>query len=197
VIFHTRKKKPSIPVRYIGAQSRFELSNNFALNKHLLVLLSGPEPQRTILENELLDQLANYTEPVLFLRGLPGNTDLPNVPSNIVIYNHLASDQLEEAIMSSEFIISRCGYSTVMDMMIIQKKTILIPTPGQTEQEYLSSHLMKNRMALSIPQSKFKLKNAIELARSFNYQKFDLIKTNALENAIGDLIDKLKLPGEK
>ncbi|MFN2440257.1 MAG: glycosyltransferase [Chitinophagaceae bacterium] len=187
------EKKLFIPVTYIGPLSRFEPITNTGVNKHLLVILSGPEPQRTILENELLDQLINYTEPVLFLRGLPGNTDLPSVPSHISITNHLPSAQLEEAIKSSEFIISRCGYSTVMDMMIMQKKTILIPTPGQPEQEYLSSHLMNNRLALCIPQSKFKLKNAIELAREFNYQKFDVIKTHALENAIDDLIDKLKL----
>jgi UDP-N-acetylglucosamine transferase subunit ALG13 len=191
------EKKPSIPVKYIGPQSRFESTHYSDLNKHLLIMLSGPEPQRTILENELLDQLTNYTEPVLFLRGLPGNTDLPGVSSNILIHNHLPSDQLEEAITSSELIISRCGYSTVMDMMIMQKKTILIPTPGQTEQEYLSSHLMNNRMAFCIPQAKFRLKNAIELARSFNYQKFDLKKHNALENVIDDLIHKLKLPCEK
>ncbi|MDQ3683141.1 MAG: glycosyl transferase family 28 [Bacteroidota bacterium] len=182
------EKKPSIPVSYIGPQSRFEPTNISDSNRHLLVILSGPEPQRTIMENDLLDQLVNYTEPVLFVRGLPGNIDLPTVSSNISIINHLPSVQLEEAIRSSEFIISRCGYSTVMDMMIMQKKTILIPTPGQTEQEYLSSHLMNKRMALCIPQNKFKLKNAIELAKAFNYQKFDLQKNNASENAINDLI---------
>ncbi len=79
----------------------------------------------------------------------------------------------------------------------MQKKTILIPTPGQSEQQYLSSHLMVNRLALCIPQNKFKLKNALGLAKSFNYKKIDLQKTNALENVIDDLIAKLKLPGEK
>ncbi len=187
-------KKPTIPVTYIGPQSRFELSDDLALSKHLLVILSGPEPQRTILENELLDQLANYTEDVLFVRGLPGRTDLPTVLSNIFITNHLPAAQLEEAIRSSEFIISRCGYSTVMDLMIMQKKTILIPTPGQAEQEYLSSHLMDNRLALCIPQTKFKLKNALELAKAFNYQKIYIAKNNALENAINDLIYKLDAP---
>ncbi len=125
-------KKPSIPVTYIGPQSRFEPTNNFIESKHLLVILSGPEPQRSILENDLLDQLTNYTEPVLFIRGLPGTTDLPGVSSNITITNHLPTAQLEEAIRTSEFIISRCGYSTIMDLIIMQKKAILIPTPGQT-----------------------------------------------------------------
>jgi uncharacterized protein (TIGR00661 family) len=189
------EKKPSIPLKYIGPLSRFERTQNSDSNKYLLIILSGPEPQRSILENDLLDQLTNYTEPVLFVRGLPGNVDVPGVSSNISITNHLPAAQLEEAVRSSEFIISRCGYSTVMDMMIMQKKTILIPTPGQPEQEYLSSHLMKNRMALCIPQSKFKLKNAIELAKAFNYHKFSLQKDNALENAIGDLINKLHFRG--
>jgi UDP-N-acetylglucosamine transferase subunit ALG13 len=182
------KKKPSIPVRYIGPQSRLEFSDHYLLNKPLLVMLSGPEPQRTILENQLLDQLVNYKEPVLFIRGLPGNVDLPTVSSNIFIANHLPTAKLQEAIQSSEFIISRCGYSTIMDMMTMQKKIIMIPTPGQTEQEYLSSHLMANRLALCIPQNKFKLKNALDLAKSFNYQKFVLKKNNALENVIDDLI---------
>ncbi len=88
---------------------------------------------------------------------------------------------------TAAFVVGRCGYSTIMDMMTLQKKTILIPTPGQSEQQYLSSHLMANRLALCIPQNKFNLKNGIDLAKSFDYQFLNLEKTNALENAINDL----------
>ncbi len=184
-------KKPLIPIDYVGPLSRFTPGHIYLESKHLLVIISGPEPQRNILETELLDQLANYTEPVLFIRGLPGETSLPTTLSNIIVVNHLPAAQLEEAIRSAEFIISRCGYSSIMDLILMQKKTILIPTPGQSEQEYLSTHLMNNRMALCIPQTKFKLKNAIELARSFNYQKFYPEKNNALAYSINKLIDKL------
>ena len=50
---------------------------------------------------------------------------------------------MRDAIESSEFIISRCGYTTVMEILSLQKKSVLIPTPGQTEQEYLALHLSK------------------------------------------------------
>ena len=70
----------------------------------------------------------------------------------------------------AEFIISRSGYSTVMDIVRVQKKSILIPTPGQTEQEYLAKHLMQNKIAYCLQQDNFSLQSAIANARSFYYQ---------------------------
>jgi UDP-N-acetylglucosamine:LPS N-acetylglucosamine transferase len=71
--------------------------------------------------------------------------------------------------MKAEFAIGRSGYSTVMDIASLQKKSILIPTPGQTEQEYLAEHLMKKCFAVSTDQKTFSLLKMIEEARRFDY----------------------------
>jgi UDP-N-acetylglucosamine:LPS N-acetylglucosamine transferase len=72
--------------------------------------------------------------------------------------------------MKAELIIGRSGYSTVMDIAALQKKSILIPTPGQTEQEYLANHLMKKRFAFCINQNEFSLLKNIEEAGKFEYR---------------------------
>ena len=72
--------------------------------------------------------------------------------------------------MKAEFIISRSGYSTIMDIAALQKKSILIPTPGQTEQEYLADHLMKKQFAFCIDQNNFSLLENIQAAKRFEYR---------------------------
>lgn len=131
-------------------------------------MLSGPEPQRTLLEEKLLLELKNYQGKVLFVRGtLENNTDL-KVPKNIEIRNYLLTDALEKALNESELIIARSGYSTIMDVAVLGKKAFFIPTPGQYEQEYLAKTLKEKLIA---PYS--------------NQQDFSLEKLNEIENYTG------------
>jgi UDP-N-acetylglucosamine:LPS N-acetylglucosamine transferase len=95
---------------------------------------------------------------------------------------------LQKAIAAAQYVISRCGYSTVMDLTVLQKKCIFIPTPMQTEQGYLAQHLMQQNAALCIQQQKFQLKNALELAAAFPYRLPELEKTDALEGAVDALL---------
>jgi UDP-N-acetylglucosamine transferase subunit ALG13 len=163
-------KLPKVPVKYIGALSRFSsfsLLGDGGINGHLLIILSGPEPQRTILENKVVDQIVNYPATATIVRGLPGEKNIIPSTNTIHFYNHLSSEELNSEAMKAEFIISRSGYSTIMDIAALQKKSILIPTPGQTEQEYLADHLMKKQFAFCIKQKDFSLLNDIESAKQF------------------------------
>ena len=180
-----------IPLHYLGPLSRLKKGPEVE-GKHLLVLLSGPEPQRTLLEEALLLQLERYTEPVVFLRGLPGGSELPAVRPNIQILNHLPAGELEEVISEAHIVVSRCGYSTVMDLLSMGKKSILIPTPGQTEQEYLARHLMEQNLALCIPQSKLKLMNALELADCYNYAPAPVSSADSLINTVQQFVAAVK-----
>lgn len=162
--------KPAIPLRYIGPLSRFQKRDATSTDNHLLVLFSGPEPQRTLLEEHLIQELKDYTNSVVFVRGLPGDAEPLSVAENITIYNHLSVEELEQKVVGASLVISRCGYSTVMDLAALQKRSVLIPTPGQTEQEYLARYLMQKNFALCIEQKRFKLKNALALAETFPYQ---------------------------
>jgi uncharacterized protein (TIGR00661 family) len=185
------ENKPEIPIHYIGSLSRFEFSMEKG-NKHLLVMLSGPEPQRSVLEVKLLEQLKQYPKAVLFVRGLPGAVDLPEVPMNIRIVNHLPTKELETAIKEAHMVVARCGYSTVMDLVQLQKKSILIPTPGQTEQEYLATHLAAQRAALCIVQDTFDLKSALELAEQFEYNIQPMHSRHLLKEAVENLLLHVK-----
>jgi UDP:flavonoid glycosyltransferase YjiC (YdhE family) len=160
---------PPVPVTYIGWLSRFEPKKLPVIYRYCIVL-SGPEPQRTQLENKLLTQLTGITDSVLFIRGLPGAANLPATPPNIICKNHLPQEALEMALLQSEWIISRTGYTTVMEILCLQKKAILIPTPGQTEQEYLAERLGLQNWAYSVLQERFEWEKATREAADFEYQ---------------------------
>jgi len=166
-------KLPSILTKYIGPLSRFSSfasSGDGGIKDHLLIILSGPEPQRTILENKVVDQIVNYPATATIVRGLPGEKNIIPSTNTIHFYNHLSSEELNNEAMKAEFIISRSGYSTIMDIAVLKKKSILIPTPGQTEQEYLADHLMKKQIAFCVDQNSFSLLKNIEEARNFEYR---------------------------
>jgi UDP-N-acetylglucosamine transferase subunit ALG13 len=163
-------KFPSIPTKYIGPLSRLDKKNIDEIKKHLLIILSGPEPQRTILENKVVDQIVNYPATATIVRGLPGEKNIIPSTNSLHFYNHLSSEELNSEAMKAEFIISRSGYSTIMDIAALQKKSILIPTPGQTEQEYLADHLMKEQFAFCVDQNSFSLLKNVEEARNFEYR---------------------------
>lgn len=180
--------KPQIPLQYIGPLSRFAPLDNETEN-YYLILLSGPEPQRSILEKKLLLQLNDLDQPVIFVRGLPGEDNLPKVRPHITLYNHLPASELQHVVSKALLVISRCGYSTVMDLMALGKKSILIPTPGQTEQEYLGTYLMKQGLALSFSQNTFQLKAALSLMESFPFQLNKINFNNSLlRNALKNLV---------
>lgn len=162
-------KSPAIRVKYIGGLSRFKKKDFEEIKDHLLIMLSGPEPQRTILENRIIDEVVNYNGTATIARGLPAERNIIPSTNTIHFHNHLSSEELNNEAMKAELIIARSGYSTVMDIAALQKKSILIPTPGQTEQEYLADHLMKKRFAFCINQNELSLLKNIEEARRFDY----------------------------
>jgi hypothetical protein len=154
-------KLPKIPLHYMGPLTRFE---KVVAEKEydLLFLLSGPEPQRKIFESLLLRELIGYSGRVLLVRGLPGQqAPQINTHSGIETVYHLPAAALNQALARSALVIGRCGYSTVMDLALLQKKAILVPTPGQAEQGYLARHLMENNLFLCVEQKKFSLRELL------------------------------------
>jgi UDP-N-acetylglucosamine transferase subunit ALG13 len=165
-------KMPKVPVHYIGWLTRFTLGKASAVESayKLLIILSGPEPQRTMLEQMLLEQLTSITATVLMVRGLPGETNIPSTPAHIKVVNHLPAAALQTAMQQSEFVLARGGYSTLMDAFTLQKKCVFVPTPGQTEQVYLCNMLHQKKAALCFAQPSFQLSAALKLAADFSFQ---------------------------
>jgi len=156
---------PAIPTHYIGLLSRMDPSQADE-TIDLLIMLSGPEPQRSILEKMLWEQLKAFRGNFIFVRGLPGGGGPLNGTN---VYDHLPAKTLNEYLSKAKLVIARSGYSTVMDLVRLQKRSILIPTPGQTEQEYLGKYLTAQRIALCINQKAFSLMDALLQANQFSY----------------------------
>lgn len=163
------KKLPAIPVQYMGILSRFRYINT-AKKYDYCILLSGPEPQRSLLEKKMIKDLPHIAGNCLLVRGKPGSEETLFVGSNVTVKNHLPGVELEEAINQSEYIICRSGYTSVMELLTLQKKAILVPTPGQTEQEYLAKRLLDNHTCLSVSQDLFDVREHLAMAKTFTYQ---------------------------
>jgi uncharacterized protein (TIGR00661 family) len=164
------EKQPS-NISYLGGLSRFEKSDNIEKKNDLLILISGPEPQRSIFEDLMITQLENFSGKTLLIRGLPGIADGQDLLTNpnLTIKNHLTSQELNKAIQQSALVISRSGYTTIMDLIKLGQKAILVATPGQTEQEFLAVHLMQQHIFYATEQQGFNLTAAIKAAAGFPF----------------------------
>ena len=155
-------------VKYLGPLTRFK-KLDIKTKYHLLVLLSGPEPQRSYLEEKLLEELKHYKGSVLFIKGKIESEQKKEIIDNMVVYNFMTSKELEVAINESELILSRSGYTTIMDLAKLEKKAFFIPTPGQFEQEYLANKMSEEGIAPCSTQDKFNIKMLSEME---NYSGF-------------------------
>lgn len=145
-------------LKYIGPQSRLADAETFSPEKNYdyLALLSGPEPQRSLLEEKILKE-APANKSICIVRGIPDKSKAKSqksVRENITVFDFPSKQELKRLILSSEKIICRSGYSTLMDMHLLRKKDlILIPTPGQSEQEYLAEYWEKKFNTVSVSQN--------------------------------------------
>jgi hypothetical protein len=141
-------------VRYIGILSRLGGHFNDVNSRYdkCTVMLSGPEPQRSILKQKLTKILLSQGRPAVMLEGKPGKTYESCTLGNIVCYNHLSVIDTIRLLKESETIISRSGYTTIMELISLGSSALLIPTPGQTEQEYLAEYLSEKGWFRSLAQ---------------------------------------------
>lgn len=153
----------NIAVKYTGPLSRFYNSTNLEMETfELLVILSGPEPQRTVLENNLLEELKSIGKRTLFIRGLPGENQKLKNTDKIYFENHLPSAVLNFHLLKSKYIICRSGYSSIMDLAVTGRSAVIIPTPGQTEQEYLADFHKERKHHVAVEQHNLNLNKALE-----------------------------------
>ena len=145
-------------VRFIGILSRFGESDQLPdspsqKNGMTTVILSGPEPQRSILEEKLTDILIKQNHRAVILGGKPHENTSKGISANITYYSHADRRTMQEIISGSDLIITRAGYSTIMELVSLKCSAVLIPTPGQTEQEYIASMLSDKQWFSFIPQN--------------------------------------------
>ncbi len=183
------KKLPSIPVEYIGTLSRFKITPAPKLYE-IMIMLSGPEPMRTILEKKIAEELKDLNKSAILLRGLPASQEKLVINEHTTIYNHCGTKDLQDYLAESKIVICRSGYSSVMDLFQMKKDACLIPTPGQTEQEYLAEHLSAKGFFPFLTEEEFTIDKAIKAVESYSFNKRE-IKGGNLSNAVSEFIARL------
>ncbi len=171
-------KNNKINIKYIGVMSRF-VEKITPKKYDLLILLSGVEPQRSILEELLIKQLKNYRKKVLLVRGVFRDEKLPKIADHISITNYMLSPELEQTLNESEVVLARSGYSAILDFAKLGKKVFFIPTPGQYEQEYLAERMSDLYIAPYAKQDNFNIGmlDTLDEFEGFNPRNFKVQET--------------------
>ena len=164
------KKPCPIPAYFIGPQSRFAATASPIPEKthKFMFIISGPEPQRSIFERIIIEQLKEYEHKVIVLSGKPELNMLKKHEGKAEIHTHMITADMLHAMRSSDLIICRSGYSGIMDLSVLGLPAVFVPTPGQTEQEYLAKYHTKSGHYYSVAQNKFSLKGLTEAAKEYS-----------------------------
>jgi len=174
------KAPTGIDCNYIGPLSRFSKKKKKVKYK-IAVILSGPEPQRSKLEEIIKKQLINFKEKVILIRGKIEDGNDYYLGTNVLVKNYCLSEELNDIMNQSEIIISRSGYSTIMDLVKIGKKAILIPTPGQTEQEYLANYLKEKKYFYFQNQNNFNLLTALNEIENYHGVSIKIVEKDFIK----------------
>lgn len=180
----------NLTIQYIGYLSRFNTPQLHQKPIDLCVICSGPEPQRTIFEKLVLKQLKETNLNAIVVKGKPETLNpLFSKTETLTVANYMLQEELSETIQKSKTVMARSGYSTVMDLMRLNAHAIFVPTPGQTEQEYLSQVLKEQQKAYSTTQERFHLIDALEQAQKYPPLSEPASQaTNLLQQALHSLL---------
>lgn len=165
-------ENPHSKIKYIGPLSRLH-KKNLPKKYDLMVVLSGPEPQRGMLEEKLAVDLLEYKGEVVFIKGIVETEQIIEKIAHITFYNFMTTTELEQTFNESEMVLCRSGYTTVMDLAQLGKKAFFIPTPGQYEQEYLAKKLKREGLVPYKKQDKFKIMHLQEVLFYKGLQSFE------------------------
>lgn len=182
----SHRKKIPFKHRYLGIISRFSGAQKEPADEvEVLAIVSGPEPQRTLFEKELLPELEKMGKKTVVLLGKPGEPKGSWQQGKLTLYNHLTGVELAHLFAAAETVISRDGYTTVMDLVVLNKKAVLVPTPGQTEQEYLADYYQEKGWYVIQRQGK------IDLEKAFRQLPLSQIPTVSKENTLEKAVKSL------
>ncbi len=180
---------------FVGPLSRFEKPHEPARNNGAgpdwLFLLSGPEPQRTVFEEIIISELGKgFPGTAVILQGLPAGVRQREMGARTRILPHLPDEALRDLILSAGKIVCRPGYSTLMDLAMLGRTAVLVPTPGQTEQEYLAGHAARNGRFRVVCQDQFRITEITDLAGTESPER--IVHQEKYKEAIDRLLLKLK-----
>jgi len=173
-------------IRFIGPLSRMK-KNDLGKKFDVIAVLSGPEPERTNFERKIFEQAIKMPQRFLVVRGMPERWEFFNLTENVEAVSFFTTNALNKAIANSDVLLSRSGYSTIMDLWKLEKPAILVPTPRQTEQEYLAEKFLKEGLYYAQKQNEFDLEKALEEVK--NFAGFDSSRFPKID--LGEIVQKV------
>lgn len=176
-------------LRYLGPLSRMSKLPKRIIKQEVIAVLSGPEPQRTYLEEKIITQAKALPCQFLIVGGKPKTMENKQLATNIRWQSFMDADALQIAIAESEIVLARSGYSTVMDLVAMGcQKVLFIPTPGQSEQEYLAARLAQKGFSITENQSTLNLEKSIQSLSEKTTVAFVEPSGKQLENIVSSAI---------
>jgi len=181
--------------KFIGILSRFTISEKPGpVARHDLphntIILSGPEPQRSILRQKLINIFQDKEMVTVILEGRPSDLQETSRSGNLIFYNHPASEKMQMIISGSTNIITRSGYSSIMELVSLNCGALLVPTPGQTEQEYLAEYLAGKEWFTTVKQRNLDETLKLPGKRSSDFSNMLAESNRLLDKALEDLLQK-------
>lgn len=172
---HLKQPNQLPPIQYLGWISRLKLEK-VASEYDYCAVLSGPEPQRTLFE-KMIEQLFKKLSGKKIC--VTGNTESKEASTFFEKKAMLNSSELNTVIAASKIVICRSGYTSLLDLLKMKKPALLVPTPGQFEQEYLANRMQKLEWFSVCKQSEFEHKafemlNTVYKNKLPTYQDFNL-----------------------
>lgn len=163
----------TLPLHYLGPLSRMH-KMGLPIQYNLMIILSGPEPQRGLLEAHLTEEIKRFNGKVVFIKGIIEAEQKKEQIGNVTYYNFMKTRQLELTFNESEKVLCRSGYTTIMDLVKLNKKAFFIPTPGQYEQIYLAKKLEKEGLVPYSTQENFRIE---DLSKTDQYKGLPQLDT--------------------
>lgn len=178
-------------VSYIGPLSRMQPAREEDFSYDVAIVLSGPEPQRTVLEQKLLEQALEMPYNCILVQGKTAEKQHYFAADHVEVVSFLTAGDLQEVLNASRYVVCRSGYSSLMDLAVLGKKALLIPTPGQTEQEYLARYFANENIFPCQQQDRIQLEAGLELLESYNGLVPEHFSTNAFEPLLQNWVAQL------
>ena len=157
----------------------------------LIAVLSGPEPQRTLFERMVIPQVQALGLRALIVQGIPESDHRSSLTERITLIASMNGEELQRAIQSSKVVLMRSGYSSIMDIAALGKKAIIVPTPGQTEQEYLGEYFHARKIYCRQHQHTFDLQGALKQMEQFPGITLPAEQGWALGERIDGLVERM------
>jgi len=182
---HNLKKIDEKKIHYVGVLSDFKKKKT-KKNIDYLISISGPEPQRTMLEKKLLSQVGQLEGRIIITLGKTEESEKIS-KENIKVYSFLTKEKREDFLNRAKLVVSRSGYSTIMDLALTGTKALMTPTPGQIEQEYLSRYHNRRGTFYSVNQNNINLTTDVEKAKITTGIEKDCSVEKTVENIMNTI----------